>query len=109
MNKLEFRKLIREEIKRTLKEDDSVYALSNQQILEKSPKTKKSILDIYNMISEIDDIYFIQEIGIIISRNDWSNRKNFANKQSIYRQIQKIKDDQDIIKDLEAKLISMQK
>ena len=103
----QFRRIIKEEVRKVLGEGDTEYALSNQQVLEKSPKTKKSILDIYNMLSEIDDIDFIQEIGVIISRNDWNNRVNFANKQRIYRQIQKIRDDQGVVRDLETKLLSL--
>jgi hypothetical protein len=56
------------------------------------------------MLSEIDDIDFIQEIGIIISRKDWDNRVQFANKQRIYKEIQKHLNDKNIIDDLEEEL-----
>ena len=36
------------------------YALSNQELKSKSEITGKSIMDIYNLLSEIDDIDFIQ-------------------------------------------------
>jgi hypothetical protein len=56
------------------------------------------------MLSEIDDIDFIQEIGIIISRKDWNNRGEFANKQRIYKEIQKHLNDENIINDLGEEL-----
>ena len=77
-----------------------VYALSNQELTKKSSITNISIQDIYNMISDIDDIDSIQEIGIIISRKDWSNRMQFPVKQKIYREIQKIINEKQVIKDL---------
>jgi hypothetical protein len=83
---------------------DQEYAFSNKELTAKSSTTNKSIMDIYNMLSEIDDIDFIQEIGIIISRKDWDNRVQFANKQRIYKEIQKHLNDKNIIDDLEEEL-----
>jgi len=77
------------------------FALSNQELNQKDVITNKSIIDIYNIISEVDDIDFIQEIGFIISRKDWDNRREFRNKQNIYKEIQKHINDQQIINDLE--------
>ena len=89
-------------LKEAIKEE--TYALSNQEIKEKSPITNMSIIDMYNLLSYIDDIDFIQEIGIIISRKDWNNRGEFAAKQKIYREIQKRIDDQNIVNDLEEEI-----
>jgi hypothetical protein len=94
-------------LKEAIKEE--TYALSNQEIKEKSPITNMSIIDMYNLLSEIDDIDFIQEIGIIISRKDWNNRGEFAVKQKIYREIQKRIDDQNIIDDLEEEIYRLMK
>lgn len=85
------------------------YALSNQELKSKSEITGKSIMYIYNLLSEIDDIDFIQEIGIIISRKDWSNRGEFSTKQKIYKEIQKHLDDKNIINDLENELYNQMK
>jgi hypothetical protein len=100
MKASEFRKLIREEVRKVLKEE--TYALSNQELVKKSPTTNTSIQDIYNMISEIDDIDSIQEIGIIISRRDWDNRAQFPTKQKIYQEIQKHVDDRQIVDDIKT-------
>ena len=75
-------------------------ALSNQELKAKSKTTDKSIMDIYNMMSEIDDMDSIQEIGFIISNKDWSNRDEFSTKQKIYREIQKHIDDKAMVNDL---------
>jgi hypothetical protein len=96
-----------EETTESIKEEE--YALSKQEIIKKSPKTKMSILDIYNILSEIDDIDFIQEVGIIISRKDWNNRAGFARKQNIFREIQKHIDDKNIVKDLENEVYRLKK
>jgi hypothetical protein len=96
-----------EETTESIKEEE--YALSKQEIIKKSPKTKMSILDIYNILSEIDDIDFIQEVGIIISRKDWNNRAEFARKQNIFREIQKHIDDKNIVKDLENEVYRLKK
>ena len=53
------------------------------------------------MISEIDDIDSIQEIGIVISRSEWSKRSEFAAKNKIYGQIHKILPDKSVISDLD--------
>ena len=79
-------------------------ALSNQELKAKSEATGKSIMNIYNMMSEIDDIddlaiHDIQEIGFIISKKDWDNRDEFSTKQKIYREIQKHIDDKDMVND----------
>lgn len=88
---------------------EETYAFSNQELKEKSPKTNMSIIDVYNLISEIDDIDFIQEIGIIISQRDWNNRGDFASKQKIYREIQKHINDQNIINDLKEEIYRLYK
>jgi hypothetical protein len=75
-------------------------ALSNQELKAKSEITGKSIMNIYNMMSEIDDMDSIQEIGFIISNKDWSNRDEFSTKQKIYREIQKHIDDKAMVNDL---------
>jgi hypothetical protein len=75
-------------------------ALSNQKLNDKSEITGKSIMDIYNMMSEIDDMDSIQEIGFIISNKDWSNRNEFSTKQKIYKEIQKHIDDKVMVDDL---------
>jgi hypothetical protein len=75
-------------------------ALSNQELKAKSEITGKSIMDIYNTMSEIDDMDDIQEIGFVISNKDWSNRDEFSTKQKIYREIQKHIDDKAMINDL---------
>lgn len=100
-------KIFNTNLKEAIKEE--TYALSNQEIKEKSPITNMSIIDMYNLLSEIDDIDFIQEIGIIISRKDWNNRGEFAAKQKIYREIQKRIDDQNIIDDLEEEIYRLMK
>jgi hypothetical protein len=87
-----------------IQDPDQEYAFSSKELTVKSSITNKSIMDIYNMLSEIDDIDFIQEIGIIISRKDWDNRGQFANKQRIYKEIQKHLNDKNIINDLEEEL-----
>lgn len=79
-------------------------ALSNQELKAKSEATGKSIMNIYNMMSEIDDIddlaiHDIQEIGFIISKKDWDNRDEFSTKQKIYREIQKHINDKDMVND----------
>jgi len=88
---------------------EETYAFSNQELKEKSPKTNMSIIDVYNLLSEIDDIDFIQEIGIIISQRDWNNRGDFSIKQKIYREIQKHIDDQNIINDLTEEIYRLTK
>jgi len=75
-------------------------ALSNQELKAKSEITGKSIMNIYNMMSEIDDMDSIQEIGFIISNKDWSNRDEFSTKQKIYKEIQKHIDDKAMVNDL---------
>ena len=102
MKKSELKQIIKEEIKKALNEEQ--LALSKQEITSKSPATGKSILDIYNMLSEIDDIDFIQEVGFIISRKDWNSRGEFSNKQTIYREIAKHVDDKGMINDLEDEI-----
>ena len=102
MKKSELKQIIKEEIKKALNEEQ--LALSKQEITSKSPATGKSILDIYNMLSEIDDIDFIQEVGFIISRKDWNSRGEFSNKQTIYREIAKHMDDKGMINDLEDEI-----
>lgn len=86
-----------------LKEGEE-YAFSKQEITRKSPKTNLSILDVYNILSEIDDIDFIQETGIIIPRKYWNSRGEFTSKQKIYKEIQKHVDDKNIINDLKDEL-----
>lgn len=87
----------------SLKEGEE-YAFSKQEITKKSPKTNLSILDIYNILSEIDDIDFIQETGIIIPRKYWNSRGEFTSKQKIYKEIQKHVDDKNIVNDLKDEL-----
>ena len=106
-NKPDWFKIFNENLKEAVGEE--TYALNNQEIKEKSPITNMSIIDIYNLLSEIDDIDFIQEIGIIISRKDWNNRGEFAAKQKIYREIQKHIDDQNIVNDLKEEIYRLMK
>ena len=106
-NKPDWFKIFNENLKEAVGEE--TYALNDQEIKEKSPITNMSIIDIYNLLSEIDDIDFIQEIGIIISRKDWNNRGEFAAKQKIYREIQKHIDDQNIVNDLKEEIYRLMK
>lgn len=75
-------------------------ALSSQELKAKSETTGKSIMDIYNLLSEIDDMDDVQEIGFVISNKDWSNRDEFSTKQKIYKEIQKHIDDKAMVSDL---------
>lgn len=108
MKKSELKQLIREEIQ-TIKStnwDNPDLALTRPDITRKSSVTNKSILDIYNIFTELDDIDTIQEFGWIISRWEWDNRgddkRGFQYKQKIFREIQKHLDDKNMINDLET-------
>ena len=97
----EFKKVYDEHNKENV-EEATDFALSNAELKSKSEATGKSIMDIYNMLSEIGNIDDIQETGFIISRKDWNNRDEFSTKQKIYKEIQKHINDEDMIASLKT-------
>lgn len=97
----EFKKVYDEHNKENV-EEATDFALSNAELKSKSEATGKSIMDIYNMLSEIDNIDDIQETGFIISRKDWNNRDEFSTKQKIYKEIQKHINDKGMIDSLKT-------
>lgn len=97
----EFKKVYDEHNKENV-EEATDFALSNAELKSKSEATGKSIMDIYNMLSEIDNIDDIQETGFIIPRKDWNNRDEFSTKQKIYKEIQKHINDKGMIDSLKT-------